>query len=328
MNDPSFWLNPQHAATVTKRVSALTKEILDWERLQKDVSDLLRLAQDDQQDQSVNITAEIEAEMKRVVAEIEKKEFVILFDGQYDRSDAIVSFHAGSGGTDSMDWAAMLERMIIRFCENKGFEVKGIDRHAGDVAGIKSCTIEVKGEFVYGWLKGEAGVHRLVRISPFDAEQMRHTSFALIDIVPVFDEVEEVAIDPKDLRIDTFLSSGHGGQSVQTTYSAVRIVHIPTGIMVSCQNERSQLQNREIAMKVLKAKLFQKRLEAQQAQRAEVRGEVVSAEWGNQIRSYVLHPYKMVKDHRTGYEMQDPLSVLEGDLDRFEEEYLKWRKSQ
>jgi len=327
MNDPDFWQHSDAAGRISKRVSNLGKEISDWERLQKDVSELLALAQEDRADQSVNITQEIEAEMNRLVAEIEKKEFIILFDGKYDRSDAIVSFHAGSGGTDSMDWAGMLERMIIRFCENKGFEVKEIDRHAGDVAGIKSSTIEVKGEFAYGWLKGEAGVHRLVRISPFDAEQMRHTSFALIDIVPVFDDVEEVTIDPKDLRIDTFLSSGHGGQSVQTTYSAVRIVHIPTGIMVSCQNERSQLQNREIAMKVLKVKLFQKRLEAQQAERAEVRGEVVSAEWGNQIRSYVLHPYKMVKDHRTGYETQDPFAVLEGDLDRFEEEYLKWRKA-
>jgi len=270
-------------------------------------------------------------ELKKDAARLEgvlgSLEFTLFFDGPYDHRNAIVTIYAGSGGTEAMDWAEMLERMILKFVGRLEYDARTIDRTVGDIAGIKNVTIEVSGATAYGWLKGEHGVHRLVRISPFDAEQMRHTSFAMIEVLPELDEVDAITIDPKDLRVDTFLSSGHGGQSVQTTYSAVRIVHIPTGITVSCQNERSQLQNRETAMKVLTARLLQKRRQERQQERSDIRGELISAEWGNQIRSYVLQPYKLVKDHRSTWESKEPDRVLDGELLPFEEAYLRWRKA-
>lgn len=252
-----------------------------------------------------------------------KLEFTTLMSGGHDASDAIIAVHAGAGGTEAQDWAEMILRMFMRYAESKGWKAKILDRHAGAEAGIKSVTVAVGGRYAYGHFKAEAGVHRLVRISPFDADKQRHTSFALAEVLPDLGEVEEVKIDPKDIRVDTFLASGHGGQGVQTTYSAVRITHIPTNTVVSCQNERSQLQNKETAMRILRARLHALYLKEREEEKKKLRGEFTSAEWGNQIRSYVLHPYQMVKDHRTKYETRDTEGVLDGDLDPFIEAYLR-----
>ena len=253
-------------------------------------------------------------------------EFTTLMDDKYDVNDAIMAIHAGAGGTEAQDWVEMLLRMFLRFAENKGWQTKILDQHRGSEAGIKSVTVSIEGRFAYGFMKSEAGVHRLVRISPFDAEKMRHTSFALVEILPELGEISEVVIKPEDLRIDTFLSSGHGGQSVQTTYSAVRVTHIPTNIVVSCQNERSQTQNKETALRILRAKLHAIYLQERAAEKNKLRGEFKSAEWGSQIRSYVLHPYKLVKDHRTKFELPDAEGVLNGNLDPFIEAYLRHMK--
>ena len=235
-----------------------------------------------------------------------------------------MSISSGAGGTDAQDWAEMLERMILRYCEKKGLRTRIIDRQTGQEAGIKSSTFEVIGKYAYAWLKSESGVHRLVRISPFDSDNARHTSFALIDIIPDLGDTKDIEIREEDLRIDVFRSSGNGGQSVNTTDSAVRIVHEPSGIVVTCQNERSQLQNKQTAMKILKSRLAKKQEQERDAQERRIRGDVKSAEWGSQIRSYVIHPYKMVKDHRTNLETSDVDSVLRGDLDKFIQSYIKW----
>lgn len=306
MAEPSFWKDAEKARRVSKHYSFLSERITTFEDLDKEIEN-----------------TKDEDKLKELQDRVEKLEFFLLFSGKYDKNNAIISIYAGAGGTEAQDWAEMLLRMILRYCERKGFNTKILDEHRGSEAGIKSATVFVEGEYAYGYLKSESGVHRLVRISPFDAEKMRHTSFAMIEILPELEETEEIKIDPKDLRIDTFLSGGHGGQSVQTTYSAVRIVHEPTGITVSCQNERSQLQNKEAAMKILRAKLYKKYEEEKIEEVKKIRGEHVSAEWGKQIRSYVLHPYKMVKDHRTEYETQDTEGVLDGGLDEFAEAYLK-----
>lgn len=327
MNESDFWSDSKRAGEVSKRASTLKRDIGRWEKLHSDTANALEIAKEDQADQGVNMLSELKPLASRIEKELEHLELLVFLDGPYDSRNAIVTIYAGSGGTEALDWAQMLERMLIKFTASQEFSIRTIDRTVGEAVGIKNVTIEVTGEFAYGWLKGENGVHRLVRISPFDAEQMRHTTFAMIEVLPEMEEVDDIDIDPKDLRIDTFLSGGHGGQSVQTTYSAVRVVHIPTGITVSCQNERSQLQNREIALKILKARLLQKRREQATSERDAIRGELVSAEWGNQIRSYVLQPYKLVKDHRTDHESKEPDRVLEGELLPFEEAYLKWIKN-
>jgi len=273
----------------------------------------------------VSVQKDIEKKVKELTDEFRQLEFFLLFSDTYDQRNAILAVHAGAGGTDAQDWAAMLLRMLLRFADRKSWHVRLLDKSVGQEAGIKSATIEVRGRWAYGHLRSEAGVHRLVRISPFDAEKMRHTSFALVEVLPELEDIEEVVkIADKDLRIDTFMSSGAGGQSVNTTYSAVRVVHIPTGITVSCQNERSQQQNRETALKILKSKLHKLELEKQQEEKRKLRGEYQSAEWGSQIRSYVLQPYQMVKDHRTKYEEKNPDAVLDGKLDGFIESYLRW----
>lgn len=237
-----------------------------------------------------------------------------------------MSIHAGSGGTEAQDWVEMLLRMYLRYFENKNWQVVILEEVRGQEAGYKSVLLKVEGDFAYGYLKSEHGTHRLVRISPFDAEKMRHTSFALVEVIPELEESETLEIDPKDLRIDTFMSGGHGGQSVNTTYSAVRIVHLPTNISVSCQNERSQQQNKENALKILKSKLQKIKDDEEELEKQKLRGEYKSPEWGNQIRSYVLHPYHLVKDLRTEYETTDDVGVLNGDLDQFVEAYLRWIK--
>lgn len=245
-----------------------------------------------------------------------------MFSGKYDFGNALLAIHAGAGGTDSQDWAEMLERMYLRWAEANGYETEILDRSEGEEAGIKSVTIAVNGKYAYGKLRSEKGVHRLVRLSPFDAAHRRHTSFALVEVLPQVEDDTEIEINPNDLRIDTYRSAGAGGQNVQKNDTAVRITHIPTGIVVTCQNERSQIQNRENAMRVLRARLLEIKQREQEEQLAQLRGEFQKVEWGSQIRSYVLHPYQMVKDHRTGYETGNTTAVLNGDIDGFIEAYL------
>ncbi len=266
---------------------------------------------------------EIEKKIKDLEKILNKLELKTIFSGKYDRSDAILSIHSGAGGVDAQDWAEMLLRMYLRFSEKHKFKTKIIEQSLGQEAGIKSATFEISGLFAYGNLRSEAGVHRLVRLSPYNSDNLRQTSFALVEVLPVIEKIEEVKINSQDLRIDVYRSSGAGGQSVNTTDSAVRITHLPTEMIVTCQNERSQLQNKEEAMKILKAKLHQKYLEEAEKEKNKIRGDFVSAEWGSQIRSYVLHPYRLVKDHRTKYEDVNAEKILDGDLDSFIEAYLK-----
>jgi peptide chain release factor 2 len=323
MSMPNFWSNPENAQTISQDYQDIKKEIDMVVGLEKRTVDLLELAETD----DLSLQKEISDQTSQLQKDFASYEFLVLLNGPYDKNNAIISIHAGAGGTEAQDWAAMLLRMVMRFVDRMGWKTSILDQSVGAEAGYKSVTIEIRGRHAYGYLKSEHGVHRLVRISPFDAEKMRHTSFALIEVLPELDDKIAVEIDPKDLRIDTFMSGGHGGQSVNTTYSAVRIVHLPTNISVSCQNERSQQQNKEMALKILKAKLFNVEQERLAKEKQEMRGEFKSAEWGNQIRSYVLHPYHLVKDNRTDYESTDPESVLEGDLLPLSEAYLKWIKS-
>ncbi len=320
MNEEGFWENQESATAISKDYQDIKEEVEKWDLLSDRAGDLLELLK---MVKTGKEKKDLQKDFEKLQKDFDDYEFFLLFDGPYDKNNAIVAIHSGSGGTDSQDWAEMLLRMILRFCESRGWQTKIIDESKGQEAGIKSVMLEVKGKYAYGYLKSEHGTHRLVRISPFDAEKMRHTSFALIEVVPEIDNEIDVEIKPEDLRIDTFNSSGAGGQSVNTAYSAVRIVHNPTGITVSCQNERSQTQNKETALKVLKSKLLKLEEERLQKEKQELRGEYKSAEWGNQIRSYVLHPYKMVKDHRTDYETSEPDKVLDGDLDDFMIAYLK-----
>jgi len=271
---------------------------------------------------------DLEIKISEIEKDLNKLEFKLLFSGEYDRNDAILSIHSGAGGVDAQDWTEMLMRMYLKFAEKNNLKARIVDESRGQEAGIKSATIEIDGAYAYGNLRSEAGVHRLVRLSPFNSDNLRQTSFALVEVMPVIEEIKEVAINPQDIRVDVFRSSGAGGQSVNTTDSAVRITHIPTNIAVSCQNERSQMQNKEQAMKILKARLHKKYLEDQEMKKAKLRGASVSAEWGSQIRSYVVHPYKLVKDHRTKHETANAEGVLEGNITEFVEAYLKFQAEQ
>lgn len=315
-----FWTDTRKAAEVSQQAADLRREIETWETLNRELEELMELERLD----DPSLKEEIEKKTRNLVEQFSKLEFQTLFSGEHDASNAIIAIHAGSGGTEANDWAQMLLRMYLRYVERKGMRADILSESRGEEVGIKSVMLRVVGRYAYGYLKSEAGVHRLVRISPFDAEKMRHTTFALVEVLPEFENLTEVEIDPNDLRIDTFMAGGHGGQSVNTTYSAVRLVHLPTGITVSCQNERSQLQNKETALKVLKSKLYQLARQEQKKAKQALRGEYASAEWGNQTRSYVLQPYKLVKDHRTEYETADAGSVLDGQLDGFVEAYLRW----
>jgi peptide chain release factor 2 len=323
MSSPGFWDDNEKATAVSQESSDLEEEIHCWEQIKSDISDLLEITELDKDDQAVNLRKEITEQVGKLEKRFQKAEFELLFQDKYDKGSAIIAIHAGAGGTDAQDWAEMLLRMYLRFAEKQNWKTNIVSLSAGSEAGIKSVMLEIKGKYSYGYLSAEAGVHRLVRISPFDAEKMRHTSFALLEVLPLLDQDVEVEIKSDDLRIDTFRAGGHGGQGVNTTDSAVRITHLPTKITVSCQNERSQQQNKDTAMKILKAKLqryYESELEEEKQQ---LRGEYTEAAWGNQVRSYVLHPYKMVKDHRTNFEVSDVEKVLDGDLIEFVEVYLR-----
>jgi peptide chain release factor 2 len=302
-----------------KEISSLKDEVEEWQTLRQNISDTLELAQLDDE----SMTSELERETKDIELEVGKREFEAKLSGPYDLGNALLAIHAGAGGTDSQDWAEMLQRMYLRWTERKGYSTDILDLTAGEEAGIKSVTISVEGRYAYGYLRSEKGVHRLVRLSPFDSAHRRHTSFAMVEILPQVEKDSEVAINQDDLRIDVFRSSGAGGQNVQKNATAIRITHLPTGIVVSCQNERSQLQNKQNAMTVLRSRLLEIKQREQDEKMAELRGEYQKAEWGSQIRSYVLHPYQMVKDHRTDFEKGNTQAVLDGDLDGFIEAYLK-----
>ncbi len=317
MQEPDFWQNPGTAKEVSKQREDLQKELDTWKKIQQEVEDNLELAK---------LGEDVSGEYQKLLKQFQKLEFYILFSGPYDQENALVAIHSGAGGVDAQDWAQMLERMVLRYCERQGFTVDSVERAPGQEAGLKKAVFFVRGRYAYGQLKSENGVHRLVRISPFDAEAMRHTSFALIEVLPDFGQIPEIKIEDKDLKIDVYRSSGPGGQSVNTTDSAVRLTHLPTGIVVSCQNEKSQHQNKETALKILKNKLHLLAQTEREEEKKKIRGEYTSAEWGNQIRSYVLHPYKMVKDHRTDYQENDPGAVLDGRLEGFIESFLRLRQ--
>jgi peptide chain release factor 2 len=321
--DPNLWNDAVQAQRLMKEMSELRDEIEPFRQLYQRAHDALELSEMDDE----SMRAELEKEADSIESETARRELSALLSGPYDKGNALLSINAGAGGTDSQDWAAMLERMYLRWAERRGFKAEILDRTEGEEAGLKSVTIAVDGRFAYGYLRPEKGVHRLVRLSPFDAAHRRHTSFAQVEVLPeVSDSDLDLEISSDDLRIDVFRSSSAGGQNVQKNATAVRITHLPSGLVVSCQNERSQMQNRENAMRVLRARLLEKQHEEQDKQMAELRGEYVKAEWGSQIRSYVLHPYQMVKDHRTEYEQGNTQAVLDGDLDGFIEAYLKSSK--
>jgi len=320
MEAPEFWSNPAQAQQVMKQYNGLKAEVDSWRTFSRRLHDTLELAQ--LEDESLR--PDLEPEISAIEAELEKQSFTAMLSGKYDHDSALLAIHAGAGGTDSQDWAAMLERMYLRWAESRGYETEILDITEGEEAGIKSVTIAVDGEYAFGYLRSEKGVHRLVRLSPFDAAHRRHTSFALVEVLPqvAMDEAE-IDLKPEDIKMDVFRSSGAGGQNVQKNATAVRLTHIPTGIVVTCQNERSQTQNREFAMRILRARLLELKQAEREEERAVLRGEYTKAEWGSQIRSYVLHPYQMVKDHRTEHESGNTQSVLDGNLDEFMEAYLR-----
>lgn len=332
MEAPAFWSDQNKAKAISQEAAGLREEAGQWERLLTEITELEQVAALAQEETAAGnhvdsaLADDLDERLAKLEEHYKQLEFLVLFDEPYDVYGAIVTVHAGSGGTDAQDWAQILERMFLRFAEGKKWETEILDRAVGAEAGIKSVTIQLRGRWAYGHLRSEAGVHRLVRISPFDSEGMRHTSFALVDVIPELPDAGDIEINNEDLKIDVFRSSGPGGQSVNTTDSAVRITHLPTKTVVTCQNERSQQQNKETALKILKSKLQQMEDERRRAEEAKLRGETLPAEWGSQIRSYVMQPYKMVKDHRTNIETQEVERVLDGDLREFVEGYLRWRK--
>jgi peptide chain release factor 2 len=325
--DPNLWDDQQQAQSVLQRLARLNQEVEQFERLQTDLSHLAELIDLAVEENDTSLRDEITSELSSFGTEIETLETSLLLSGPYDDSDAFLSIQAGTGGTDAQDWAEMMLRMYVRWAETHAYKTTIVDSSPGEEAGIKSVTVEIRGSYAYGYVKSEAGVHRLIRLSPFNSANIRQTSFARVEIMPEVDDAPEVAIQPDDLRIDVFRAAGHGGQGVNTTDSAVRLTHLPTGLVVTCQNERSQLQNKDMALRVLRGRLLERELRRMHEERLKLRGEYRQADFGNQMRTYYLHPYTLVKDHRTDHETSDVRSVLDGDLDTFIESYLRWNVS-
>ncbi len=307
---------------VLRRLSELRADVGNWKELNRRASDLVVLADLAIEESDESLYQELESGAAELQKEVEQREFELRLNGTYDKRNAILTIYAGAGGVDSQDWAEMLLRMYLRWAERRGFKTEVMDQSEGEEAGIKSATIEVMGPYAYGYLRPEKGVHRLVRLSPFDSAHRRHTSFASVEVMPEVEDTVEVQIPSEDVRMDVYRATGAGGQNVNKTSCAVRLTHIPTGIVATCQNERSQVQNRETAMKILTARLLELERRKLEEEKAKLRGEHVDAEWGNQIRSYVLHPYTMVKDHRTNVETSDVNAVLNGEIDEFINGYL------
>lgn len=323
MADPNFWDDIEEAKNISAEATRLKDAVAAYKQLVEKIEEAELLYDMGQEDEDPQLETELTTLIDDITAEVERREILLLLRGEFDKNNAIITFHAGAGGTEAQDWTQMLIRMYLRWIEKSGYQASIMDELPGDEAGIKSATFLVKGENAFGYLRSEKGVHRLVRISPFDAAARRHTSFAAVDVMPEIDDNIEIDIDMKDVQVDTYRASGAGGQHVNKTDSAVRMTHKPTGIVVQCQSERSQIQNREQCMRLLRAKLFELELEKQAELKQKIGGTYQAIEWGSQIRSYVFHPYNLVKDHRTGVETGNVQAVMDGDLDRFMEGFLK-----
>jgi len=323
--DPDFWEDPEQSQKVLQEIKHLKDQVEAYESLVQQYEDLQALIEIVLEEQEVDMLSDVREGFKSFIQQYEDFRIGTLLSGEYDRNNAILTLHAGAGGTEACDWASMLLRMYMRWAEQRGYSIETLDYLPGEEAGVKSVTIQINGENAFGYLKAEKGVHRLVRISPFDASGRRHTSFVSCDVLPEIDDDVELDIPPDEIRIDTYRSSGAGGQHVNTTDSAVRITHIPTNIVVQCQNERSQHKNKDRAFKMLRAKLFEVKQQQQIEKLEDIRGEVKEIGWGNQIRSYVFHPYNLVKDHRTDYETGNINAVMDGKLDEFINAYLRWK---
>lgn len=323
MEEEGFWNDPRRAGEIMKKIEEIKNNISEWEEIKKETQNILEMAECYPKEGSTGEMSFLEEELSKIKRKIEKKERLLMYQGKYDKNNSIVTITSGAGGVDAQDWVEMLLRMYLRYCEKKNHNTKIISQTKGAESGTKSAVFLVEGDYSFGNLKNESGVHRLVRLSPFNVKNSRETSFASVEVIPVVGKEDSIKLEDKDLRVDTYRSSGAGGQHVNTTDSAVRITHLPTGLVAACQSERSQLQNKERALLLLKSKIFNKLEREKEEKERALRGERKAVEWGNQIRSYVLHPYKMVKDHRTGYETGNTERVLDGELDELIEAELR-----